>query len=151
MSLYVHYGTPFDMSKWEPINNHHTKPSGGFWLSPENANRGWEYFCIAEDNPELLRGEKYFFSLRDDARVLHIHSVSQIKYLPLVDGWEGIRGWKYFLDFESLAKIYDAIEVHFDNLDWCGTSPEDTVLGDALDMWDCDSIVVMNPSVLIPH
>ena len=76
---YVHYGSCFDISKWEEIQNEGTKPSGGFWMSPENAEYGWKDFCAAEDFRPC--NEKHCFSLTSDARVLHIHSVSQLRFL----------------------------------------------------------------------
>jgi len=145
---YIHYGSRFDFSKWKPIQNLDEKPSGGFWLSPENAGYGWEDFCD-EDFPHAI--EKQCFLLADDARVLHIHSVSQLRYLPFADS--GVKSFSnrpyLYLDYEALGRIYDAVELHYSELDW-GTSAEDIYLGNALNYWDCDSIVVMNPMILIP-
>lgn len=148
---YIHYGDCFDFSKWNPISNLREKPCGGFWMSPANSKYGWKDFCIREDL-ELLSKEKHFFSITPDARVLHIHSVSQFRYLPFWDS--GVKyndRWFYYLDYEALTQFYDAIEVHFSDLDWFGASDADMHFGEALDTWDCDSIIVMNPAILIPH
>lgn len=77
------------------------------------------------------------FQLDEKAKVLRIKSVNDLEELPKAqDGF----GHIVILDFEKLAEQYDAIEV---------TIGYDRDLYYALYGWDCDSILIMNPDVVI--
>lgn len=50
------------------------------------------------------------------------------------------------IDFEALMKDYDAVEVHLSEDSTCGY---DDGLYWKMYAWDCDSILIMNPDVVI--
>ena len=82
--------------------------------------------------------DKTYISLSNDARVLYINSVNDLEDLPELHNEIGICSWK-LLNFEKLAKTYDAIEVNISG---------DPELYFALYGWDCDSILIMNPNII---
>lgn len=76
--------------------------------------------------------------MKEDTKILTINSNEQLKELPKQDN--NLNGLYCNLDFEKLSKEYDAIEVFIS---------EDRDLYFSLYGWDCDSIVVMNPTKII--
>ena len=142
MSRYIHYGhTKFDKSIFTKIKNSDflTKPTGGLWASNVNAERGWKDWCESENFRKCKEEHSFSFSLSDNAKVLYINYIDDLKYLPKVESKFGISTW-ILLDFEKLEKVYDAIEVNISN---------DYNLYYALYGWDCDSILIMNPDVIV--
>jgi len=83
------------------------------------------------------------FKLKDDALILTITNHEQLISLPVNREVEkrmpGLSGWNYYIDFERLAKNYDAIEVLIS---------EDHELYWKLYGWDCDSILIFNKDVI---
>lgn len=140
---YIHYGHKFfDRNLFTPIRNciAFTKPYGGFWASPVDAEFGWKDWCEREDFRECNLNNSFTFTLREDARVLTVLSVAGAKCLPQVQN-EFALPWTVLPDFEKLMELgYDAIEVKL-SADW--------ELYQALYGWDCDSILVMNPNVIV--
>lgn len=138
--IFVHYGsTCFDKEKFREIRNvpFQTKPVGGFWASPVDAKFGWKEWCEAERFREISEDNSFRFTLAENARVLKISSVDDLQSLPKL--WAPV-SW-ICLDFELLAKEYDAIWAKV--VGW----------GDLyfqLYGWDCDSVLIMNPNVVIP-
>lgn len=139
---YIHYGTTeFSKDKFKEIKNERlfTKPIGGLWASRVNSEYGWknwtedEHFCT-----EVYREDNYFkFKLKDEAKVLVINSAKQILDLPKQ---KNEFNFSFIcLDFEKLAKEYDAIEVLIS---------QDGKLYWDLYGWDCDSILVMNKEMV---
>ena len=48
MRRYVHYGAPsYDPELFQAIHNggYYNKPEGGLWLSPVDAEKGWDKWC----------------------------------------------------------------------------------------------------------
>lgn len=130
-----------DLDKIKSISNYKwNKPTGGFWLS---VNEGWERWCEKEE-PDWLRGLRYEFTLKSDASIYWITSDEDAWVLPdnpLMDEYRGewvFKGMK-FIDFENISKRYDAIGVMIQS----GEISRRT-----LDGWDCDSMLVMNPSII---
>jgi hypothetical protein len=149
MKEYVHYGCKkFDPSLFFAIRNRDfVKPFGGFWGSPIGAGYGWKewndesHFCsINEEN-------SFRFTLSDGAKVLHIYSSDDLEPLPHLKGFPNTLF--HFLDFEAIKKSgYDAIELHLseERKPRSGLSKS---LYYALYGWDCDSILVMDPDVVV--
>lgn len=137
---YIHYGcTSFDKSKFQDIKNepYFCKPKGGLWASPVDAKYGWKDWCEAESFRECDKDNSFSFTLKDDAKVYHIRSVSDVKAMPQVN--TGISLY-YVLDFEKmLADGWDAIELHLNN---------DSELYFALYGWDCDCILILNSDIV---
>ena len=140
MKKYIHYGsTNFDRRVFVVPTNvfAFTKPSGGLWASPVDAEFGWKDWCEREDFEWCDFKKSFTFALSEHARVLNISSVEVLGELPQCDTY---LDWT-LLDFEKLlADGWDAAEVSISadpRLYW-------TLYG-----WDCDSIVVLNPDVIV--
>lgn len=137
---YIHYGHKhFEVNEFEPISNRELfpKPFGGFWASPVNAEYGWKDWNESEHFRECKLENSFKFRLNEKAKVLRIKSVNDLEELPKAqDGF----GYMVILDFEKLTEQYDAIEV---------TIGYDRDLYYALYGWDCDSILIMNPDVVV--
>jgi hypothetical protein len=137
---YEHYfrgeTTEFDKDLVTPIVNlgsGFTKPRGGFWASRTDAEFGWKQWCEAENEP-WTPGVPFIFTLTNDAKVLSIRSKDDLEKI------EKYRDTDKFalpaIDFEAMAKDYDAMEVDGSALCW-------EFYG-----WDCDSIVIFNADVI---
>lgn len=146
MKKYIHYGSKeFDKSKFKPVENQGawSKPIGGFWASPVDTSNGWCDWCRIEE-PEWCNEEIFFtFKLSDKANVIHISCEDDLKKLSsagkcLIHGIVSP-------DFEKMyADGVDAIELHLFNDDGI-----DCNLNFALYGWDCDSILIMNPEIIL--
>lgn len=148
-SKYIHYGSDsFDIDKFEPIKNKEfgwAKPSGGFWASSTDTEWGWKQWCKAEGFCVDNLQKSFEFTLKDDARVYHIRSVYDLQSLP---EWKGLfKSTGYCIDFEKAMKDWDAIELH---LSEDRTSDYLNGLYFELYSWDCDSILIMNPEIIVP-
>ena len=144
MKNYIHYGhTKFDKSVFNKIKNVDcsTKPKGGLWASDVEAEHGWKDCCEAEEFRDCKEENSFSFVLSDNAKVLYIDSIDDLKVLPKIDDKFGMNfsSW-ILLDFEKLAETYDAVEVSISS---------DFDLYYQLYGWDCDSIVIMNPDIVV--
>ena len=140
---YIHYGDDnFDINKFIPISNRSeaTKPFGGFWGSRKNADFSWKEWCTEIDLKSKDLTKKIQFSLSNGAKILVINNIKLLDKLPQNEENHIINKLFVTLDFEKLSKQYDAIEVLIS---------EDERLYELLYGWDCDSILVMNPNVII--
>lgn len=140
-NIYIHYGDHcFRLDKWKSIkNDYFTKPKGGLWASQIDAKFGWKQWNEREHFAECNKENSFIFSLSSDARILLIDNQDILSTLGSDLCHQ--HGMSVFLDFEKLAKTYDAIDFRLSNdgrLYWsmCG--------------WDCDSILVMHPWVIMP-
>ena len=152
---FIHYGSDsFDINRVKPVQNQplSNKPIGGFWATPVGAELGWKEWC-EEVGLETERLKSFFeFSLSEDAKVLEISKEEDIDALPLYIEEMAERMMRRFgdafqtkpIDFEKL--IEDGVDAVLFNAsaDWrlsyggfCG--------------WDCDSLLVLNPKVIIPE
>lgn len=135
---YIHYGSKnFDPQRFQKISNipEFIKPSGGLWASRVDAEYGWKEWC--NDNSFNSDVKEYFkFNLKPDAKILIIENATQLNLLPKNEENVIINKLYKTLDFEKLAKEYDAIEVLI--------SADHKLYWD-LYGWDCDSILIMNP------
>lgn len=134
--MYIHYGHEnFDKTKFEPIKNKEEwiKPDGGLWACRENSDNSWKEWCEDLEWEDKLK-KHFTFTLKENANVLIIASSSQLETLPKAKS-----GAYTMLDFEELAKQYDAIEILIS---------KDIKLHFKLYGWDCDSILIMNPEVI---
>lgn len=140
---YIHYGDDnFDINKFIPISNRSeaTKPFGGFWGSRKNADFSWKEWCTEIDLKSKDLTKKIQFSLSNGAKILVINNIKLLDKLPQNEENNIVNKLFVTLDFEKLSKQYDAIEVLIS---------EDERLYELLYGWDCDSILVMNPNVII--
>lgn len=144
MKTYIHYGhTAFILEQFTPIQNRYgmTKPYGGFWASPKDAEWGWKDWCEAEVFRECKESNSFCFTLRDDSKVLTITNTEQLRSIPQQNCEGFFMLWKA-LDFETLESSgVDAVEVNLS---------ADRNLYYELYGWDCDSILIMNPEIIVP-
>ena len=138
---YIHYGaTAFEPGKFKPIQNWGwIKPKGGLWASPTDTENGWRDWCHMEQFRVCNDDNSFSFTLSEEARVLHLRRVADVDELPL-DPSVNMAMLRAF-DFEALrAQGCDAIEIHIS---------ECPALYSAMYGWDMDSILIMNPDVIV--
>lgn len=146
MDKYIHYGhTVFDINLFCPIKNRtmFSKPFGGFWASKVNALYGWKDWCENENFCECSEKQSVIFTLSDSAKILTINSIKDLEELPKAKQPVEVAGslFENYIDFEKLIELgYDAVEVNISS---------DDRLYMALYGWDCDSILIMNPKIII--
>lgn len=146
--VFIHYGSKkYDTEHFTPIQNcyQRNKPIGGLWASDVNAPYGWKTWC--NDNefyPERNTEDNCFrFLLSDNAKILTLTCESDVENLPKLSEK---RFSNNYPDFEKI------IEQGFDVIDY-RLSEDIGYFGSlyyALYGWDCDSILVLNPDVIIP-
>lgn len=154
---YIHYGSEsFDIKRFEKITNveSFTKPDGGFWASPLCAKYGWIDFINDNSDMNFVNTIlKFKFYVDEKANIFHIFSTNDLYKLPGVMRKSGT----YCIDFEKCVDAgYDAIELHlseekiirkeeneFNKLSFTNR------LRWKLSSWDCDSILILNPKIII--
>jgi hypothetical protein len=138
---YIHYGHKnFSRELFRPIRDvpYLTKPEGGLWASRKNAKYGWKDWCRDSDFRNCNDDNSFSFKLTDDANVVYLKCVSDLNQLPKISN-VFCPVWHY-IDFEAAKDDgVDAIEVvDIDELYF------------SLYGWDCDSILIMNPNIIVP-
>lgn len=142
---YVHYGSnKFDARKLIDgvVENRfrRTDKPWGLWASPVNAKYGWKDWCEDEDYNTDDLYLSFRFRVKANARILHIHSLSDAKkYLLVKERFYSITD--YMLDLKRIYAHYDGMELHLSD-DW---SMRDN---NVFYTWDADSICVWNPDVI---
>ena len=142
--VYAHYGASrFEPSKFCPVKNlaiPWVKPyrTSGLWASPMDSKYGWKQWCTQENFQTERLNSSFRFILKDNAKVAHVRNLTDLHRLP---EREDAANMCYNIDFEALAKEYDAIEVHL-------TEDVSGELYYYLYGWDCDSILILNPDVV---
>ena len=129
----------FSKENFRPVQNSSVfwvKPKGGLWSSPENAPYGWEDWA-KDNNFSCNLDEEFRFRLSAGAKVLEITNARQLDDLPKLEH-NNKYSW-VALDFEALARKYDAMLVMISN---------DQQLYWDLYGWDCDTLLVFNPDVI---
>lgn len=143
MFTYIHYGNKsFDKNKFDEIKNiMFVKPLGGLWASRLTATFGWKQWCEAQRFclDKYNENNCFKFKLKENAKVLTITKKEQLEKLLKQNLPVDYNSLFVVLDFEKLAKQYDAIEVLL---------TEDNRLYWDLYGWDCDSILIMNKDVI---
>lgn len=141
---YLHIGSNhFDRKLLQPVSNHLlAKPRGGLWGSPT----GKQYFTWTDWNKDSNFIEnidslpRFEFELSKDARILTIDSKDSYDSMFLKYYTNSRMFLETSIDWKKVAQDYDAVEVYISrcsSLYWY------------LYGWDCDSIVVFNPDVVI--
>lgn len=137
---YIHYGSDvYDKSR--VVKKHPDvvpcKPTFGLWASPvESTYRSWKDWCKGE-RFNLGDLEKYFtFTLSDNAKVLEVRNPSDINKYEVGT----VLKFLTTIDYDSILHDgYDAVEVYMNHEMYY-----------YLYGWDCDSIVIFNPEIVIP-
>lgn len=147
--VYIHYGhSIFDKEMFVKIKNesNYTKPYGGLWASAVAAKYGWKQWNEDNHFKECKYEDSFCFHIKENAKVLLINAVSDLEKLPRTPDTLGLNALKLSmwtcLDFEKIKNEYgyDVIEVNISN---------DNALYYKLYGWDCDSILIMNPDVVM--
>lgn len=139
---YIHYGsTAFNPEMWHDVKNggNITKPTGGLWASPIDAEFGWREWNAESHFMTCNKENSFVFTLSKKANVLRIHTASDMGKLPQRELEFPTIATQIAIDFEKCVKEgIDAIELcTLDNgLYW------------ALYGWDCESIIVLNKDVI---
>jgi len=145
--MYIHYGAEaFYLDRFKKVNNadYFSKPYGGFWASPVDAENGWKTWCENESfEPRGGLSKHFCFELAKDAKVYHIRKADDIYELPLIT--YSLFSDTLYIDFEKASKSWDAIEVHIS--DDPATDYTKSLYW-LLYGWDCDSILIMNPDII---
>jgi hypothetical protein len=135
---------PKDMNQWI------SKPAGGFWGSPEDAEYGWKDFCA--DWKDLSKTIPFRFTLIDNAKILVIEELDDINKLNYCksNDWDD----KLYIDFNSIRDKYDGIELKDPSIGHrflFGNKYKDIQRKEeCFNSWDCESIVIWNPDIIIP-
>ena len=151
---YIHYGADkFDRNKFlRIVNQDHdwTKPKqGGIWASSIDAKFGWKQWCESEDFYTERLQKSFQFCLLSNAKVCHIRNYKDLYKLPELSNKIldiPIKSIYYRIDFEKASKVYDAIELHLSEDIY---TDYQNSLYFKLYAWDCDSILIMNPDIII--
>ena len=140
----IHYGhDKYIESEFDEIRNqdYHTKPLGGLWCNRPNHEYKWVSWCNDNNYSNHDNNLSFEIELKDNAKILTIANSIELKKLPYLNTGYVFSEW-ICLDFERLSKHYDAIEVLISN---------DRSLYCKMYGWDCDSILVMNKSIIKEH
>ena len=140
---FIHYGhDKFEKDKFELVKNRldASKPKGGLWASRIDSPNGWKDWCESNEFGTEKLTTSFMFTLKEDAKVLIITNTKQLEQLPKMKNPLPIPTMWSMIDYEALATEYDALEL---------LRSEDYELYFSLYGWDCDSIVIMNPEVII--
>lgn len=131
----IHYGAKkYKPELIKPITNiNREKPYGGLWTSPIDSNWGWKNWCDSENFRECNIENSFTLKLYDWSKICVIDSVSDLMNLPYYENY------MKFLDFEEIAKNYDAIWLT-DNGQTKTKFSNPSLYG-----WDCESVLILNP------
>lgn len=140
---YITYGLgDFDLAKFEKVKNgKFTKPEGGLWSSPVDSSDSWLNWVLSNGHEDVFDlSDSFTFTLKPDAKVLTLYHKKDLKKeLERKPQNEEIvsPNW-FYLDFEKLMDLgYDAVDVKIAELYW------------EMNLWDCDSLFVINPEKII--
>ena len=142
----IHFGcAKYDVSKFIPVSNENwCKPKGGLWTSPINSKWGWKDWCQTNNFRDCNFKNSFKIKLKETTNVFIINTLLDLKNAPLVDCKIGNSYEKRHLDFEHIAKSYDAI--------WLTEKGQNqTHLSYPLNLygWDCESVLILNPKCIL--
>ena len=156
MRRYVHYGAPsYDPELFQAVNNggYHNKPKGGLWLSPVDAEKGWDKWCQLAEHPVHNAGEpgtSFEIEIADDVRWLKLATIADVEGLPyedvVLDEFElefAIPGLTPTtrIDWVAIARDYDVVDV---------PAGSNRITKLMMPAWDCDTTLVLNKEVIRP-
>lgn len=135
--------------KFESVTNRgFIKPNGGLWLAPYNKDNEykseWHDFLVNEMDISVKGMKGTIVRIKNNAKILIIDSLEDLKHT--LENYEFIdsRGFTYtrLLDFEKLAKDYDAILLT-EKGQWLTRLSQPNLYG-----WDIESMLVMNFDII---
>ena len=152
---YIHYGNlTFDRGRFEVPNDlvYRNKPSGGFWASHCKSENSWKKWC--EDNNYHRHCDdrvSFYFRLSPEANILSIETFEDCKKLPRRrTGYEFMRTEPLQIEAINYKRCMengiDAIEYKYDV---AKKSKDFAVINEFMKEWDCDSILILNPDIIV--
>lgn len=161
MKKYVTYGfKKFDKSKVRiDLTCFVGKPRTAWWGSPIDAKFGWKEWCTNEywtpgDEPieeYFAEDNKVLWTLTEDSKILYINNVEDLDtfidlgFIFNCNQDSDYGEWKW--DFHKVLEAgYTAIELTDSYIGHYFTSYAELLING----WDCESIVVLDPSKIIP-
>lgn len=130
-------GNQLDIAKFELVKNREfTKPRGGLWASPVGAEYGWSEWCEDNNFGDLSCS----FTFEFDGNVFVVDGIRAARRLP----WINCHNYFKYPDFEKILSLgYDAI--------WLTCEGEQNTRHSMPSFygWDCESVLVMNPSGIV--
>ena len=120
--VYVHYGTDtFDKDLVTSIKKvHPSKPDRGIWASRIDCDYGWKQFCLNEGYHIDSLKRYFYFTIKDDAKILEIQYEEDILDYIIHKEGEFLFSKTSICDSLNLRKLYnifDGIEL-FTDYDW---------------------------------
>lgn len=152
---YIHYGNlTFDRDRFdEPdVLVYCNKPKGGFWASHCKAENSWKKWC--KDNEYHRQCDdrvSFYFHISPDANIISIASLEDCKKLPMrLTGYgfgrQEPRQMEAINYKECMERGIDAIEYKYDE---AKKSEDFEAIDDVMKQWDCDSILILNPDIIV--
>lgn len=143
---YIHYGSAaFDPEMWHDVKNggNITKPTGGLWASPIDAEFGWREWNAESHFKKCYKENSFIFSLSERANVVRIHTMSDLDKLPQIE-----REYP-----PTVTAIVTMIAVDFEKcveegIDAIELCTLENGLYWALYGWDCESIIILNKDII---
>lgn len=129
-----------------PIKNKWVKPLGGLWTSPVDSSYGWKDWCESNDFSNGDNNLSFTVELKSNAKILVIDDLRTLKLLSISYpfGHRILGEFGEYLNFERIAKEYDAIHL-------TDRGQSETHLSTPVKLygWDCESVLILNPEVII--
>lgn len=134
-----------DLEHWATACNN--KPYGGLWASPVDSKWGWADWCKSEDFHIESLNKSFLFKLKPTANIYVIDNIKDLievstyisEYMPVLT-----------INFKKLIdNNYDGIFVTEHASRALRTHNFSGIIHD-LSSWDCESICIFNPNVIIP-
>ena len=140
---YFNCNDVISLNPFDPIN----KPRYGFWASPIDAEFGWKDFCEQNQMEDMMGGVKFTFKLSKDAKIFNIKDLDDIERLPYTSSTEIAFAESVFVDFDELKRRgYDGVELFDSGIGHYFANKKEL----CFNAWDCESIVIWNPDIIIP-
>jgi len=144
ITQYVHYGSDtFEPARvTESVYCYPGKPPYGLWGCRQGGKYDWRSFCLGKRMLEAQLLTQFTFHLTPEARVLEIFRPDDVEAYMTQEWTETCRSRQ--LDFPRLKAAYDGMEL-MDFRAW----QRNPFLHFLLPGWDCESICVWNPEVIV--
>ncbi len=143
---YVHYGDTEFRPELLTGNVKHmmiaNKPGNSLWASPEDAAYSWKDWNASEHYAPCTEDNAFRFVLSDDANILTIETHE-----------EAAQFYEKYCELSRVPERFIVAPVDFqkmkaDGID--GLEVKLPVINQYFYCWDCESIAVWNPDVIIP-
>ena len=143
MTEYIHFGSnEYDpglvgsTSRFSPSG----KPNKGIWASRTDAKFGWVDWCYQEEFDLCDLSKSFKFFLTANARIFTVDSIEKINQVTVLDS-----------EFHCSDKLNrEWLYANFDGIEFCYSDISCPVWETVFCLWDCDSICIWNPDVIVP-